>query len=264
MWIHFHTEEQKKFAIRLYVGGVNGLSGESSEGGMASILRRMNLENRRQDYLVLPEQLWLDGIATAPGVVSQFVATEMAPQKERSQESRNSRASKQRDASSSPSPHGDATSGASIEWQVTGRDEVGGLQLQIIPAFEPGLIHAGSARNVCVTSEGIISTVTPPPKMERVFDVLSTPAELNLNAGDTIHVKDLKSAAQPRPRVVLDLLDEGPLKLTDQDIVELEAVHNSYSKWVFDIKLLGSQHPPISLSVCVFNLTQCSQPHHYL
>ncbi|KIL88375.1 hypothetical protein FAVG1_08454 [Fusarium avenaceum] len=248
MWIHFHTEEQKKFAIRLYVGGVNGLSGESSEGGMASILRRMNFENQRQDYLVLPEQLWLDGIATAPGVVSQFVATEMAPQKERSQESRNSRASKQRDASSSPSPHGDAISGASIEWQVTGRDEVGGLQLQIIPAFEPGLIHAGSARNVCVTSEGIISNVTPPPKMERVFDVLSTPAELNLKAGDTIHVKDLKSAAQPRPRVVLDLLDEGPLKLTDQDIVELEAVHDSYSKWAFDIKLLGSQHPPISLS----------------
>jgi hypothetical protein len=100
--------------------------------------------------------------------------------------------------------------------------------------------------------------------MERVYDVLLTPAELNLKAGDTIHMKDLKSTAKPRPRVVLDLLDEGPLKVTDQGIVELEAVHDSYSKWVFDIKLLGSQDPPISLSVRAFNLTQCSQPHHYL
>ncbi|EXK25027.1 hypothetical protein FOMG_18285 [Fusarium oxysporum f. sp. melonis 26406] len=249
MWIHFHTEGQKKFAIRPYVGGVNGLSGESSEGGMASILRRMNSETRKQDYIVLPEQVWLDGIATAPGVVNQFVATEMAsPRRQKSQEGRNSRISEQRDASSSPSAHNHAPNGASIEWQVTGRDEVGGLQLQIIPAFEPGQIHAGSARNVCVTSYGVVSAVTPPPAIEHVFDVLSTPAELNLKVGEIIHLKDLKSAAQSRPKVVSDLLDESPSKLTYQDVVELDAVHRSYYEWVFDIKLLGSLRPPISLS----------------
>ncbi|EXL39953.1 hypothetical protein FOCG_17455 [Fusarium oxysporum f. sp. radicis-lycopersici 26381] len=244
MWIHFHSEGQKRFAIRPYVGGVNGLSGESSEGGMASILRRMNSEARKQDYIVLPEQLWLDGIAIAPGMVSQFVATEMAPP--RSQESRNHRSNRELEALSSPSPH-DTPSGASIEWQITGRDEVGGLQLQIVPAFETDSMHAGSTRNVCMTSHGVISAVTPPPTIEHVFDVLSTPAELNLKIGQVIHVKDLKASAQSRPKVVSDLLNEGPSKLTCQDVVELDAVYESYNEWVFDIKLLGSQHPPISL-----------------
>ncbi|KAH6967564.1 hypothetical protein EDB82DRAFT_435121 [Fusarium venenatum] len=244
MWIHFHSEGQKRFAIRPYVGGVNGLSGESSEGGMASILRRMNSEARKQDYIVLPEQLWLDGIAIAPGMVSQFVATEMAPP--RSQESRNHRSSRELEALSSPSPH-DTPSGASIEWQITGRDEVGGLQLQIVPAFETDSMHAGSTRNVCMTSHGVISAVTPPLTIEHVFDVLSTPAELNLKIGQVIHVEDLKASAQSRPKVVSDLLNEGPSKLTCQDVVELDAVYESYNEWVFDIKLLGSQHPPISL-----------------
>ncbi|KAF4454051.1 putative integral membrane protein [Fusarium austroafricanum] len=103
---------------------------ESSQGGMASIIRGMNPETRNQDYIVLPEQLWLDGIATAPRVVNQFVATKMAPpQRERSRKSQKDGSSKKRDASSDPSTHDDTPKGASIEWQVAGRDEVGGLQL---------------------------------------------------------------------------------------------------------------------------------------
>ncbi|KAM0080756.1 hypothetical protein ACKRZS_007079 [Fusarium odoratissimum] len=248
LWIHFHTEGQKKFAIRPYVGGINGLSGESSEGGMASILRQMNPATRKQDYIVLPEQLWLDGIATAPGVINQFVATEMAPpQREKSQESREDGSSKNRDASSDPSIHSDTHEGASIEWQLTGRDEVGGLQLQIIPAFEPDQIHAGSDRNAYMKSRGDISSITPTASIEHVFDVLSTPAELNLKVGQTIHVKDLKAVAQSRPKVVSDLLDEAPLKLTHQSVVELDAVVYHCFKWVFVIKLLGSLKPPISL-----------------
>ncbi|EXA32954.1 hypothetical protein FOVG_15926 [Fusarium oxysporum f. sp. pisi HDV247] len=248
LWIHFHTEGQKKFAIRPYVGGINGLSGESSEGGMASILRQMNPVTRKQDYIVLPEQLWLDGIATAPGVINQFVATEMAPpQREKSQESRDDGSSKNRDASSDPSIHSDTPEGASIEWQLTGRDEVGGLQLQIIPAFEPDQIHAGSDRNVYMKSRGDISAITPTASIEHVFDVLSTPAELNLKVGQTIHVKDLKAVAQSRPKVVSDLLDEVPLKLTHQSVVELDAVVCHCFEWVFVIKLLGSLKPPISL-----------------
>jgi hypothetical protein len=95
IWIHFHTEGQKKFAIPPYVGGVNGLSGESSEGGMASILRQMNSKTRKQDYIILPEQIWLDGIANVPGVVNKFVAMDMAPpRRQRSQKAMNSQASK--------------------------------------------------------------------------------------------------------------------------------------------------------------------------
>ncbi|KAH7129973.1 hypothetical protein B0J13DRAFT_627109 [Dactylonectria estremocensis] len=248
MWIHFHSQGKKRFAIRPYVGGVNGISGETSEGGMASILRRMNSETRKQDYIVLPEQMWLDGIATAPGVVKQFVATEMAPpRRETSREGRTSRITKSRHGSSSHSTQDNAPSGASIEWQVTGRDEVGGLQLQIIPAFEPDKIHAGSARNVCMMPHGAASTVTPPPILDRVFDVLSTPSELYLKVGEVIHVKDLKAVEAPRDKVVSDLLEEAPSKLTYQDVIELSASRKNSDEWVFDIKLLGSLGPPISL-----------------
>jgi hypothetical protein len=65
--------------------------------------------------------------------------------------------------------------------------------------------------------------------MEYVSDVLSTPAELNLKVGEIAHVKDLKSAAQSRPKVVSDLLEEDPSKLTYQDVTVLNAVHGSYN-----------------------------------
>ncbi|SCO50241.1 uncharacterized protein FFMR_10204 [Fusarium fujikuroi] len=245
LWIHFHTEGQKRFAIRPYVGGINGLSGESSEGGMASILRQMNPANRKQNYIVLPEQLWLDGIATAPGVVKQFVATEMAPPRTvKSQGSRVNERSQDEDASSDHSIHTNNPEGASIEWQLTGRDEVGGLQLQIIPAFEPDQIHAGSNRNAYKMSRSDVSDSSLPTSEGCVFDVLSTPAELNMKEGQTIHVKDLKSLAPSRPKVVSDLIDEASLKRASQGVVELDAVLNSYSEWVFVIKLLGSPNPP--------------------
>ena len=58
----------------LFIGGVNGISGESNMGDMTSLMRRINSLSSIQDYLVTPEQLWLVGISTAPGIVKQFVA----------------------------------------------------------------------------------------------------------------------------------------------------------------------------------------------
>ena len=58
MWIKF--EAKRKFALKILLGAVNGISGKAV--GSA------------QDYIIVPEQPWLDGIATAPGQVKQFVA----------------------------------------------------------------------------------------------------------------------------------------------------------------------------------------------
>lgn len=55
-----------------------------------------------QDYVVVPGQEWLDGIASSNGTVRQFVAM----------------------------PFG---SGHSVEAQVNGRDAAGGLQFEIVP-----------------------------------------------------------------------------------------------------------------------------------
>jgi hypothetical protein len=71
MWLCFRSTS--KFAIRIYVGGVNGITGEPMIPTTATLLNRQN-GIKRQNYVVVPEQPWLDGIATSPGVVKQFVA----------------------------------------------------------------------------------------------------------------------------------------------------------------------------------------------
>ena len=66
MWIKF--EAKRKFALKVLLGGVNGISGEAAN------LNKTAQPNPKQDYVVVPGQPWLDGIATAPGQVKQFVA----------------------------------------------------------------------------------------------------------------------------------------------------------------------------------------------
>ncbi len=64
MWIEFHNHDrQRKYAIRINVGKVNAVSG-----------LRITEVSTKQDYIVVPDQPWLDGIAIGPGAVRQFVA----------------------------------------------------------------------------------------------------------------------------------------------------------------------------------------------
>ncbi|KAJ5460085.1 uncharacterized protein N7458_001637 [Penicillium daleae] len=54
------------YAIRVYVGQINALTGKNMMEERGS--------QRDQDYLIFPGQSWIDGICVAPGVVRQFVA----------------------------------------------------------------------------------------------------------------------------------------------------------------------------------------------
>jgi hypothetical protein len=105
MWINFESEWL--FAVKVYVGGVNAVSGEPATENLATLLRRKTkLSNSQsiQDYVVAGglRQKWLDGVAKLDGKVMQFVATP-------------------------------AGSRYSVEAQLTGDDSVGGLQFEIIP-----------------------------------------------------------------------------------------------------------------------------------
>ena len=108
MWINFEGGSQ--FAVKVYVGGVNVISGESETETPSAILekRRERLQRNLplQDYMVTRDQRWLDGIATAEGKVSQFVAAPIG-------------------------------SWYSVEAQITGRDAVAGIQFEIIPRLPP-------------------------------------------------------------------------------------------------------------------------------
>ena len=105
MWIRFNSPA--RFAINIYLGGVNAVSGEPLVENTATVLRRINLKSCKkslQDYVVTPQQLWLDGIANTEGIVRQFVAMSMG-------------------------------SGYSVEAQLSGEESVGGLQFCITPAI---------------------------------------------------------------------------------------------------------------------------------
>ncbi|OAX84352.1 hypothetical protein ACJ72_01268 [Emergomyces africanus] len=107
MWIRFESRSQ--FAVKVYVGGVNIISGEPSTENMATKLRRQKLYSESkslQDYIVTPMQLWIDGIATAPGAVRQFVAVSSGQ-------------------------------GFTVEAQVTGEEVVNGLQFEVTKAGTP-------------------------------------------------------------------------------------------------------------------------------
>lgn len=66
MLIQFKAK--RKFALKILLGSVNGISGETVD------LNKPAQPNPEQDYVVVPGQPWLSGIATAPGQVKQFVA----------------------------------------------------------------------------------------------------------------------------------------------------------------------------------------------
>lgn len=94
LWLQFDSAWWKPNAVKVSVGGINAVSGETWNE---------ELRSDPQNYLVCPDQPWLDGINIGEGEIRQFVAT--------------------------PLGRGDT-----IEEQLTGSDEWGGLQLQV---FEP-------------------------------------------------------------------------------------------------------------------------------
>jgi hypothetical protein len=105
MWIKFSATEE--FAIKIFVGGVNAISGVPIGETTEEMERRIKTTGKIiQDYAVVPDQPWLDGIAAEDGSVKQFVAM----------------------------PKG---SGYSVEVQVTGEEKIGGLQFEVIPTLPP-------------------------------------------------------------------------------------------------------------------------------
>ena len=98
MWLDFSNQGPGwdlafPVAIKVAAGKINAVTGEAWRTG---------LHRHPQDYMVSPEQPWLDGFAIETGVIRQFVAM----------------------------PLGD---GYSVEEQVTGEAEWGGLQISVAP-----------------------------------------------------------------------------------------------------------------------------------
>jgi len=94
LWIQFNAANWKPNAVKVGVGMINAISGKKWDQDL------MDSEN---DYIVCPEQPWLDGINAGDGYIKQFVAMPLGM-------------------------------GYTVEGQVTGEEKYGGFQ---IIAYEP-------------------------------------------------------------------------------------------------------------------------------
>ena len=91
LWLHFRGEYP--FAVKIAAGKINAVSGEGWRDG---------LHRDPQDYMIVPEQPWLDGYCVEKGIIRQFVAMPLG-------------------------------SGYSAEEQITGEADYGGLQIEAYP-----------------------------------------------------------------------------------------------------------------------------------
>lgn len=91
LWLHFNCGYP--FAVKIASGKINAITGETWRAG---------LNREPQDYLVLPDQPWLDGFAVEKGIIRQFVAMPLG-------------------------------AGYSVEEQLTGKADFGGIQIQAYP-----------------------------------------------------------------------------------------------------------------------------------
>ena len=65
LWLGFHGPDWRAQAVTVAVGGINALTGGPAAAPLTS---------DPQNYIVCPDQPWLDGINTGHGFVRQFVA----------------------------------------------------------------------------------------------------------------------------------------------------------------------------------------------
>jgi hypothetical protein len=94
LWLNFQAAHWQPNAVKVAIGKVNAITGKPWEQG---------LHDAPQDYLVCPDQPWLDGINAGDGYIRQFVAMPLGM-------------------------------GYTVEAQVTGKEEFGGIQMIV---FEP-------------------------------------------------------------------------------------------------------------------------------
>lgn len=100
MWLSFVSPSGRPFAVKIASGKVNAINGETWSD-------KLNAKNNftEQDYIVAPDQPWLDGFNVGKDVIAQFVAVPLS-------------------------------SGYTVEEQVTGKDEFGGVQIIVYPMKE--------------------------------------------------------------------------------------------------------------------------------
>ncbi|KAK3672821.1 hypothetical protein LTR78_007407 [Recurvomyces mirabilis] len=234
LWISFSCNAP--FAVKIYMGGTNAVSGGSRRETEPTLERRavrMQRDEIVQDYMVTPNQLWLDGFAGADGKVRQFVAMPLGK-------------------------------GYTAEAQITGEEVVGGLQIEVTSS-KPTLINALQSHMGWILGTGdspvivklidsqlLVLMVNNSDTIDTVKDLLATKldltsdqdgrtlAEFNIQAYSTLHlVGRLHGGATVQ--LEMGIWPGGMIK---QAVVEDEYDPGSWdsdSSILFNVDILNSQ-----------------------
>jgi hypothetical protein len=159
MWIRFDARGWRPNAVKVAAGKINALSGKEWHQKLAPPSREGGEE--LQDYMVCPPQPWLDGFNTGKGTIRQFIAMPLGM-------------------------------GYTVEGQVTGKEEHGGVQLIVFepkkgrfpeqPPPPPPRTMAGT-----FSAPGAAPGAPPPPCAAPAPQAAG--AEMGLGAGGTITQK---------------------------------------------------------------------------
>ena len=120
LWLSFGGAHWRPNAVKIGIGLINALSGRPWD---------QSLSKGKQDYLVVPDQPWLDGINAGKGLIRQFVAMPLGM-------------------------------GYTVEGQITGKEEAGGMQI-IVYDPRPGRFPDQEPRRSFIDRESVCYCMAP-------------------------------------------------------------------------------------------------------
>ncbi len=157
LWISFDRRHffSNPFAVKIGAGNINAVNGR--------ILEEMLIQGE-QDYLIVPPQPWIDGWKSPDGKVYQFVAAELG-------------------------------SGETVEEQITGKAEVGGIQFFVYKPRDDAKLVMDSRPNEYIESgswNAAYSTLLPETSMQYCASTSKSfllPRSMGLGKGGEISQK---------------------------------------------------------------------------
>lgn len=185
MWLQFNCS-RRPFACKVAAGKINAVSGKPWQKALAPAHEDGDCEGPRQDYCVAPTQRWLDGFNAGDGIIKQFVAMPLGQ-------------------------------GYTVEGQVTGKEDFGGIQIMAVPPkdgkLEPKPPRRGSrlSRGMTEISENSTPHTSETLDFSNVtigasasYGTHSVSAGVNYYSASNINTLSLEEAMAKRPEMYKD------------------------------------------------------------